>query len=160
MKQPDDAAMIEEAQRLCDKYGFDQIVWMARRVGRSEEDPGWENVTTNGSDPLNKSIAASTGDYLKRKIALWDSGSWEAGIKGRILSFVRSRASEFQNEAERLNGLQSLETTQGAHFLMDLARVLRVRCDQYVQGFAIVSPEANRLLYGHEDGNDLPEEGT
>lgn len=58
---------ISAAKRIADKYGYDQVVIVARKVG----DQGCEHVTTYGVDSANCDVAARTGDFLKYKIMGW-----------------------------------------------------------------------------------------
>jgi hypothetical protein len=48
-----------------DKYDYDQVVVIARKVG------GGEHVTTYGRDKANCDVAARIGDWLKFKVMGW-----------------------------------------------------------------------------------------
>jgi len=58
---------IEAAKHIADKYNYDQVIIIARKVG----DEGGEHVTTYGKDKTHCSIAAKCGDFLKHKIMGW-----------------------------------------------------------------------------------------
>jgi len=58
---------ISAAKLIADKYGYDQVVIVARKVGAQ----GCEHVTTYGVDSANCAVAASTGNFLKYKIMGW-----------------------------------------------------------------------------------------
>ena len=61
---------IGAAKRIADRYGYDQIVIVARRVGEAPE-PCGEHVTTYGRNKAHCGIAAEIGDFLKYKIMNW-----------------------------------------------------------------------------------------
>lgn len=50
---------ISAAEQIAKKYGYDQVVIIARAVGEGE------HVTTYGRDKPNCDVAARTGDFLK-----------------------------------------------------------------------------------------------
>ena len=56
---------ISAAKRISDDYGYDQVVIIARAIGRSE------HCTTYGRDKANCDVAARIGDFLKYKIMGW-----------------------------------------------------------------------------------------
>lgn len=56
---------IKAAQAIADKYGYDQIIIVARAIGEGE------HVTTYGRDKANCDVAARIGDFLKYKIMGW-----------------------------------------------------------------------------------------
>lgn len=64
MKRP---IPIAEAAVIASRYGYDQVVIIARAVGEG----GGEHVTTFGSTAPNSAVAASIGDFLKHKIMGW-----------------------------------------------------------------------------------------
>lgn len=63
---------IFDAQRIAEKYGYDQVVIIARAVGDASEGGG-EHVTTYGKDKANCDVAARIGDFLKFKVMGWPS---------------------------------------------------------------------------------------
>ena len=60
---------ISAAKLIADKYGYDQVVIVARKVG--EDGEGGEHVTTYGVDKPNCTVAARIGVYLKYEIMKW-----------------------------------------------------------------------------------------
>lgn len=58
---------ISAAKEIAKKYGYDQVVVIARKVGES----GGEHVTTYGKDKAHCKIAADIGNFLKYKIMKW-----------------------------------------------------------------------------------------
>jgi len=59
------AIPISAAKDIAKKYGYDQVVIVARSVDHGE------HVTTYGKDKANCDVAARTGDFLKYKIMGW-----------------------------------------------------------------------------------------
>lgn len=62
---------INAAKQIADKYGYDQVVVIARAVGEGE------HVTTYGKDKENCAVAASIGNFLKFKVMGWIEGRKE-----------------------------------------------------------------------------------
>lgn len=62
---------IKAAEAIAKKYGYDQVVVLARRVGENPL-PSGEHITTYGIDKKHCDVAAMMGNTLKR-IALWPS---------------------------------------------------------------------------------------
>lgn len=62
---------ISAAEEISKKYGFDQVVIIARKVG--DIGPGGiaEHVTTYGKDKANCEVAAKIGNFLKYKVMGW-----------------------------------------------------------------------------------------
>ena len=58
---------INAAARIAKEYEYDQVVIIARRVGKD----GGEHVTTYGVDKANCKVAADIGNFLKYKIMKW-----------------------------------------------------------------------------------------
>ena len=58
---------ISAARRIADDYDYDQVIVIARKVGKD----GGEHVTTYGRDEENCHAAAHIGDYLKYKVMGW-----------------------------------------------------------------------------------------
>ena len=56
---------ISAAKQIAQKYGYDQVIIVARAMGEGE------HVTTYGRDKANCAIAAWIGDFLKHKIMGW-----------------------------------------------------------------------------------------
>lgn len=57
---------VSAAASLAQKYGFDQVVIIARKTGS-----GGESVTTYGKGRIHKDIAARTGEFLQREVMGW-----------------------------------------------------------------------------------------
>jgi hypothetical protein len=58
---------VEAAKQVAEKFGYDQIIIIGRRIGGD----GKEWVTTYGRDPANSEAAILIGEYLKYKIMKW-----------------------------------------------------------------------------------------
>lgn len=58
---------ISAAEGIAHKYGYDQVIVIARKTGRT----GLEHVTTYGISKKHCEIAAQVGDFLKFKIMGW-----------------------------------------------------------------------------------------
>lgn len=56
---------IDAAKHIAMAYGYDQVIIIARAVGKGE------HVTTYGVDRANCEVAATIGDYLKYKVMCW-----------------------------------------------------------------------------------------
>lgn len=61
---------VSAAKDIADRYGYDQVVIIARRVG-DEPEPHGEHVTTYGNDKAHCGVAARVGNYIKHKIMGW-----------------------------------------------------------------------------------------
>jgi hypothetical protein len=62
---------IKAAQEIAEKYGYDQVIVYARKVG-ANPDPHGEHMTTYGVDKEHCSCAAKIGNFLKYKIMGWE----------------------------------------------------------------------------------------
>ncbi len=62
---------ISAAETIAKKYGYDQVMIYARKVG---DDPNLhsEHVTTYGVNRAHCDAAAKIGDFLKYKIMGWN----------------------------------------------------------------------------------------
>ena len=58
---------IGAAKQVAAKYGYDQVVIIARKVGNG----GGEYITTYGIDKANCEVAARMGDFFKFKLMGW-----------------------------------------------------------------------------------------
>ncbi len=58
---------ITQAKHIAEKYGFDQVIIIARKTGKN----GNEHVTTYGKTKEHCEIAANTGEFLKYKVIGW-----------------------------------------------------------------------------------------
>lgn len=56
---------ISAAKQIAEKYGYDQVIVIARAVGEGE------HCTTYGKDKANCDVAAQCGDFLKFKVMGW-----------------------------------------------------------------------------------------
>jgi len=63
-----DKIPISAGKEIAEKYGYDQIVIIGRRVG----DDGLESVTTYGIDKAHCGVASRMGDYIKYRIMKWE----------------------------------------------------------------------------------------
>ena len=77
------AIPIIAARRLALKYGFDQIVIIARKVG--PQGVGGEHVTTYGVDKANCDAAARIGNVLKHAVMGWPLAEDDMALARRAL---------------------------------------------------------------------------
>jgi hypothetical protein len=68
--RPLDPIPIHAAKEIAERFGYDQVVIIARRVGDDPE-PHGEHVTTYGVSKVHCDIAAKIGAYIKHKIMQW-----------------------------------------------------------------------------------------
>lgn len=61
---------ISAARQIAEKYGYDQVIVYARKVGETPS-PHGEHMTTYGVDKAHCGAAAKIGDFLKYKIMGW-----------------------------------------------------------------------------------------
>ena len=61
------AIPIIAAKEVAKKYGYDQVVIVARKVGEG----GGEHVTTYGVDKANCDVAGRIGYFFKHKLMGW-----------------------------------------------------------------------------------------
>ena len=61
---------IVAARDIAEKYGYDQVIIYARKVG-DDPDAHGEHMTTYGRDKEHCAVAARIGDFLKYKIMGW-----------------------------------------------------------------------------------------
>lgn len=67
MRRPMKPIPVNVGRDIAEKYGYDQVIIVARRVGED----GGEHCTTYGRDKANCDVAARCGDFLKFKIMNW-----------------------------------------------------------------------------------------
>ena len=60
---------IKTAEEIAHKYGYDQVIIYARKVGAPNV--GGEHVTTYGVNKEHCGIAAKIGDHLKYNVFGW-----------------------------------------------------------------------------------------
>ena len=61
---------ISAAEQIAKRYGYDQVVIIARRVGDDPE-PCGEHLTTYGRNKTHCDVAARIGGFLKFKVMGW-----------------------------------------------------------------------------------------
>lgn len=61
---------IVAARDIAERYGYDQVIIYARKVGADPE-PHGEHMTTYGRNTVHCSVAARIGEFLQRKIMGW-----------------------------------------------------------------------------------------
>ena len=59
---------ISAGKQIADAYGYDQVIIIARAIGKGE------HVTTYGRNKENCEVAAAIGDFLKYKVMYWTKG--------------------------------------------------------------------------------------
>lgn len=67
MSKPMIPIPISAARLVAEKYGYDQVVIVARKVGEG----GGEHCTTYGVDRANCDVAARIGNFFKHKLMGW-----------------------------------------------------------------------------------------
>lgn len=71
MNKPPIPIPVSAGEHIAKKYGYDQVVIIARRVG----DGGLEHVTTYGANAEHCKVAARMGNVIKYGIMGWER--WE-----------------------------------------------------------------------------------
>ena len=66
----------DAAREIAERYGYDQVVIVARRVGQDPA-PFGDHLTTWGSSTAHRSVAARVGDFLKHKVMGWKTEETE-----------------------------------------------------------------------------------
>ena len=61
---------IAAAKEIANKYGFDQVVIVARKVD-TDDTKGGEAVTTYGANKAHCEVAKHIGNFLKYKVMGW-----------------------------------------------------------------------------------------
>ncbi|MEX0597516.1 MAG: hypothetical protein WD512_13565 [Candidatus Paceibacterota bacterium] len=61
---------VKAAKEIANKYDYDQVIIVARKVGEAHETHG-EHVTTYGKDKIHCDVAARIGSFLKYKVMGW-----------------------------------------------------------------------------------------
>ena len=61
---------IVAARDIAEKYGYDQVIIIARKVGIDPQ-PHGEHCTTYGRDRVHCDVAAHIGNFLKHKVMGW-----------------------------------------------------------------------------------------
>lgn len=64
---------ISAAKEIAERYGYQQVVIVARAIGEGE------HVTTYGIDKPNCDVAARMGHFFKHKLMGWPENSQGAG---------------------------------------------------------------------------------
>lgn len=59
---------IKAAQDIAKKYGYEQVVIVARMTGKD----GGEHVTTYGINSIHCNVAAQIGNFFKYKLMSWE----------------------------------------------------------------------------------------
>lgn len=62
---------IRAAQHIAERYGYDQVIIIARKIGEGPSGEDGEHCTTYGVDEANCDVAARCGNFLKFKIMGW-----------------------------------------------------------------------------------------
>ncbi len=61
---------ISAAKEIAERYGYDQVIVVARKVGEDPE-PHGEHVTTYGRSKAHCAVAAKADNFLKHKVMGW-----------------------------------------------------------------------------------------
>jgi len=62
---------ISAGEKIAKRYGYDQVIIIARRVGEDPE-PHGEYLTTYGKNKEHCGVAARIGNFIKYKIMEWE----------------------------------------------------------------------------------------
>lgn len=74
---------IKEAREICQQYGWDQVIIVARKVG----DNGFEHVVTYGDGSAHCEAAARAGQAIKHHLMKWPCALFDRAV--RILGVGR-----------------------------------------------------------------------
>lgn len=99
---------IKAAEAIAKKYGYDQVVVLARRVGEFPS-PSGEHITTYGIDKTHCEVAAMMGNTLKR-IAQWPSEQDVRDLNALYIDLVAGTFdySDHDETSRRLEALRRL----------------------------------------------------
>jgi hypothetical protein len=61
---------IPAAKEIAERYGYDQVIIYARRIGEAPE-PYGEHMTTYGVDKVHCDVAARIGERLQTELMGW-----------------------------------------------------------------------------------------
>lgn len=64
---------VSAGKEIAEKYGYDQVIIIARKVGESPA-PHGEHCTTYGVSKEHCDVAARCGDFLKFNVMGWHKG--------------------------------------------------------------------------------------
>ena len=67
---------ISAAKRIAKQYDYDQVIIIARKVGRNE------HVTTYGVNKEHCGVAARIGSFLKFKVMVWSKDNEQKSDNG------------------------------------------------------------------------------
>ena len=95
---------ISAAKMIADAYGYDQVIVIARRVGKAPA-PSGEHCTTYGQTPDHCAAAAQIGNHLKHRVMGWPDEIDEENLDRltAILERERVGATSFRALALRLS---------------------------------------------------------
>ena len=83
---------LEDMEALLERYGFDQIIVLARKLGED----GYENLGTHGTDMEHSNAAAAIGEHLRKEVM-----GWVESPEGKELVGERVRLARAAPELER-----------------------------------------------------------
>ena len=69
---------ITAAKEIAEKYGYDQVIVLGRRVGENPS-PHGEHMTTYGVNKAHCGVAARVGSFLQREIMGWHKKNADSG---------------------------------------------------------------------------------
>lgn len=105
---------VSAAAGIAKRYGYDQVIVIARRLGDAPE-PHGEHVTTYGANPEHCRVAAHIGNLLKHKVMGWPEttqpGADDGGqpySKQEVLERLQIWAQTVRSVDQVLEGLSSV----------------------------------------------------
>lgn len=101
---------IKAAEAIAKKYGYDQVVVLARRVG-DHPLPSGEHITTYGIDPTHCDVAALMGSTLKR-IAQWPSQQ-DVNDLNMLYDDLADGLFDYEDHDARLQQIEALRRLLG-----------------------------------------------
>lgn len=72
---------ISAARHIAEKYDYDQVVIVARKVDCGQAVTGGEHVTTFGVTPAHCEVAARIGTTLRHHLMRWPSALFDTGLR-------------------------------------------------------------------------------
>ena len=129
MPDPLPIIALAEMEALCTKYGFNQVIVLARKVGEH----GYENLGTHGTDMEHSNAAAAIGEHLRKDVLGWTESPEGKELVGERVALARA-APGTKRERDRLR--EVLRKVADAQLLGDLqiaqeaARAVLAECGE------------------------------
>lgn len=111
---------ISAAKAVAEKYGYSQVVIIARKVGEH----GGEHCTTYGIDRENCAVAARIGEYFKHSLMKWPVEPTSSGDTWR--EEVRAIAARVRRTICPTFSSRGGETIEGRISAADFGRLMEL----------------------------------